>query len=441
VWQEERLGELESVNFFRRLTMKGVFLSVVLSVVLVLSNANGAETKPNPKVQVVKPKAGQVLNGQIDVRLKLPVGLREPVYVGLGGPPWVKVEKVADSDEHRAQLDTCMVPNGDQNLIVKTTNKRADTAVGVKVKNPLKIYFADLHSHTGYSDGTLLPVVAHDYARNTSKLDIFSLTDHLEYVDDNEWLDTREVAWDANEDGEFVVIPGLEWTKKTGHMNIFDPKTRHWPVDTAGFYKAAAEAGVTCKFNHPGTGEKVHDGLAYSEIGDKAVQLMEVRRDDEEKAYIRALKLGWHIAPDGSDDTHGPNWGSKFAWSGILAPGLSKRNVLHALKNRHLYSTKDRNCLLTFTVNGAVMGDIIAYPVKDVTAVISVNDPDAEDMITRIELFQDGAVVQTDVPGSYNRQWSTSFDAAAGDHFYFVKVVQADGDMIWSAPVWLTVEK
>jgi hypothetical protein len=111
-------------------------------------------------------------------------------------------------------------------------------------------------------------------------------------------------------------------------------------------YKATADAGVVCKFNHPGTGEKVFDGMAYSEIGDRAVQLMEVRREEEEQAYIRALKQGWHIAPDGSDDTHSPNWGIQFAWSGILAPGLSKRNILDALKSRHCYSTLDRNCTL-----------------------------------------------------------------------------------------------
>jgi hypothetical protein len=51
----------------------------------------------------------------------------------------------------------------------------------------------------------LIPAVAHDYARNTAKLDVFCLTDHLEAVDDNEWLDTREVAWDANEDGKFAI--------------------------------------------------------------------------------------------------------------------------------------------------------------------------------------------------------------------------------------------
>jgi hypothetical protein len=393
------------------------------------------------KAEVVQPKAGQVLAGKVDVKLKLPAQLSGPVYAGLGGPPWVNLEQVADTNEWRGRLNSRMVPNGNHNLIVKTTNKRADTAISVKVENPLKVYFADLHSHTGYSDGTLLPVVAHDYARNVAKLDAYSLTDHLEQVDNTEWLDMRESAWDACEDGEFVAIPGLEWTKKEGHLNIFDPKTNHWPADLAGFYKTAADAKVVCKFNHPGRGDKVFGGLEYSQIGDRAVQLMEVRKEEEEQAYIRALKLGWHIAPDGSDDTHRPNWGSAYAWSGILAPGLSKRNVLHALKNRHCYSTLDRNCILLFKVNGATMGDIIEYPVKTVAVVIAVNDPDTDDQITKIELLEDGVVVQTDQPNSNRRQWKTRFGPKPGKHYYFVKVTQKDGNLIWSAPVWVTVSE
>lgn len=392
-----------------------------------------------PKAEILQPKAGQTLSGKVDVQLKLPAKLSGPVYAGVGGPPWVKLEQVADTNEWRGRLNSRMVPNGNHNLIVKTTNKRADTAISVKVKNPLKVYFSDLHSHTGYSDGTLLPIAAHDYARNVAKLDVYSLTDHLEQVDDTEWLDMREVAWDASEVGKFVAIPGLEWTKKTGHINIYDPKTNHWPVDLAGFYKAAADAKVVCKFNHPGRGDKVFGGMAYSQIGDRAVQLMEVRRDDEEKAYIRALKLGWHIAPDGSDDTHSPNWGSGYAWSGILAPGLSKRNVLHALKNRHCYSTLDRNCILLFKVNGATMGNIITETVKTVSVVIAVNDPDSDDLIVRIEIFEDGVVVQTDQPNSNSRQWKTKFGPKPGKHYYFMKVTQKDGNLMWSAPVWVTV--
>jgi hypothetical protein len=403
--------------------------------------ATGQERKPEPKVEILQPKANQVLTGRIDIRLRLPAKLSGPVYAGLGGAPWTELEQVGDSNEWQGQLNSRMVPNGAQKLIVETTNRRADRTVNVTVQNPLRIYFSDLHSHTGYSDGTLLPAVAHDYARKVSKLDVFVLTDHLELVDNAEWLDIRQAAWDACVDGKFVSIPGLEWTKKIGHMNIYDPTTKRWPTDLAVFYKAAADAGVICKFNHPGNGEKVFNGLAYSEIGDRAVQLMEVRRDEEEQAYIRALKQGWHIAPDGSDDTHRPNWGSRFAWSGILAPGLSKRNILDALKNHHCYSTLDRNCRLRFKINGTTMGDIIPDPVESIKVMVAVNDPDVGDLISRIELFEDETVIQTDSPDTNRRQWKTIFKPKSGEHYYFVKITQKDGNLMWSAPIWVKVSE
>jgi len=419
-------------------TLKRI-IPFIAFVLLVLLSAAGAERKPEPKVEILQPKANQVLSGRIDVQLRLPTKLSGPVYAGFGGPPWAELEQVGDSNEWHGQLNSRMVPNGAQKLIVETTNRKADNTINVTVKNPLKIYFSDLHSHTGYSDGTLLPKVAHDYARKVSKLDVFVLTDHLEQVDEVEWLDIRQAAWNACEDGKFVSIPGLEWTKKIGHMNIYDPTTNRWPTELAAFYKAAADARVVCKFNHPGTGEKVFHGMAYSEVGDRAVQLMEVRRDEEEQAFILALNQGWHIAPDGSDDTHGPNWGSRFAWSGILAPGLSKRNILDALKKRHCYSTLDRNCTLRFKVNNVVMGDIVSEPVENVKVMVAVNDPDAGDIINRIELFEDGSVIQTDGPNSNHRRWKTLFKPKAGDHFYFVKITQEDGNMMWSAPIWVKV--
>ena len=193
------------------------------------------------------------------------------------------------------------------------------------------------------------------------------------------------------------------------------------------------------KLNHPKDGTESHGGLAYSEIGDKVVQLMEVRRPDEEKAYIRALNQGWHIAPDGSDDTHGPNWGSSRAWTDILAPGLSKQNILDALAKRHCYSTLDRNCLLRFRVNSATMGDIISEPVKEVKVSVRVADSDETDVIAKIELFEDGEVVQVYKPNKQATCWLAGCSPAPGNHYYFAKVTQADGNMLWSAPIWLTV--
>ena len=425
--------------------MRHASILLTAGILLLLGPANTASwaQQQTHKLEVTQPQAGAELGGMIEVRVKItpPEGGKLPssVYVGFGPPLWTEMDRLEEANQWAAKLDSTLVPNGAQAITVISSEKRARGAVEVTVQNPLKYYFADLHSHTSYSDGMMLSSIAHDYARNVAKLDVFSLTDHLESVDDAEWLDTREVAWKANEDGQFESIPGLEWTKKHGHACIYDPKTRFWPQATTDFYKAAADAGVVAKFNHPGDGSGVFDGMAYSEIGDKAMQMMEVRHPVEEQAFIRALNQGWHIAPDGSDDTHSANWGNVRSWTVILAPGLSKENVLDALMNRRCFSTLDRNCLVHFSVNGAVMGSILEEPAEKVDAVIAVDEADDDDLIAKIELFEDGEVVQTEEPNSANHCWETSCAPEPGKHYYFAKVTQADGNFIWSAPVWVTV--
>jgi len=426
--------------------MKNYFtvLAVALAVVAVfvrLETALAEEAQPPlAKLTIVQPKAGSVVSGEtaIVVEAEVPTGAAMParMLASLGGVPWVELKN--DGNIWQAKLDSALVPNGSQLLKVVTNNRKVQASCPVNVDNPLRCWFADLHSHTSYSDGTYLPQDAYTYARNIAKLDVFALTDHLESLDANEWLDIRETAWKANDPRTFVAIVGLEWTKAWGHLCIYDPPTYRWPADPQAFYQAAVDANVVLKFNHPGDGTKDHGGLAYSEVGDKAVQLMEVRNPVEEQAFQRALRLGWHIAPEGSTDTHSPNWGNTGTWTGIWAPGLSVRNILNALANRRCYSTRDRNCIFQFTVNGSPMGTIITTPVKEVTVQVEVYDPDDKDVITKVELFQNGEPLDTFEPNQQGVRLEKTYAAPEGKNYIWAKVTQADGNLLWGAPVWFT---
>ncbi|MFA6450127.1 MAG: histidinol phosphatase, partial [bacterium] len=42
------------------------------------------------------------------------------------------------------------------------------------------LYIGDLHTHSGFSDGTGLPENAYDTARNTGHFDFLAVTDHVE---------------------------------------------------------------------------------------------------------------------------------------------------------------------------------------------------------------------------------------------------------------------
>ena len=82
------------------------------------------------------------------------------------------------------------------------------------------------------------------------------------------------------------------------------------------------------------------------------------------------------------------------------------------------------------------MGDILEEPIEKANVLVVVDDKDEK--ISKIELFEDGVVVQTDTPNSASRRWETNFNPSPGKHYYFVKVRQADDDCLWSAPSWVT---
>jgi hypothetical protein len=172
--------------------------AITLALLLCLPAA--AQQKAPPAMELVSPVPSGEQKGVIEVRIRTGVVGKPPpssVYASLGGSPGVRLTRSGDSDEWGCQIDTTRTPNGGQQLRVITENKSV-LAVPLTVNNPLRHYFADLHSHTSFSDGTLLPESAHDYARNVAKLDVFSLTDHLEAVDAGEWNRTQEVAWRAS---------------------------------------------------------------------------------------------------------------------------------------------------------------------------------------------------------------------------------------------------
>jgi hypothetical protein len=104
-----------------------------------------------------------------------------------------------------------------------------------------------------------------------------------------------------------------------------------------------------------------------------------------------------------------------------------------------MYSTLDRNCQMAFRLNDARMGDIVKDPITEVTTYVRVSDPDDGDIIAKIEVVQDGEVVAVNEPQSQGKCWETTMMPEPGEHFFYVRVTQGDGNMLWSAPIWVTV--
>ena len=82
---------------------------------------------------------------------------------------------------------------------------------------------------------------------------------------------------------------------------------------------------------------------------------------------------------------------------------------------------------------------VVPTVVETVDVEVVVEDGDADDKTAKIELFEDGEIVTADEPAASIFKWTTTRSPEPGPHYYFVKLTQADGNVLWSAPVWVTV--
>jgi hypothetical protein len=309
-------------------------------------------------------------------------------------------------------------------------------------------YFGCLHSHSTYSDGSGPPRYAFAVAR-ANRMHFLALTDHSHQFNRLQWADTLAQAQAATVEGAFVGLRGFEWTsQEQGHSDVFATDTyvsrKDPPYDTlAGFYAwLAAQPEAIAQFNHPfgppyDTG---FDQFAYDAAAAQKMALLEVGNGSGqeyhtfEEAYLRALAIGWRLGATNNGDTQTPDWGLDTPHrTGIVAPALTRNDLLAALRARRTFATEDSNLALALRSGGQWMGSTVS-PTATIAFSVDFYDPDGE-AIT-LELFDRSIpVAATSVSGAISHTWPVTVLGAAG-HFYFARATQADGDRAYTSPLW-----
>ncbi len=334
-------------------------------------------------------------------------------------------------------------------------------------------YFGCLHSHSTYSGGSGPPRYAFAVAR-ANNLHFLALTDHSHWFNHLQWSDILTQAQVATVDGAFVGLRGFEWNShEQGHSDVFATDTyisrENPPYDTlAGFYAwLATQPEAIAQFNHPwgppyDTG---FDNFAYDAAAAQKMALLEVGNGSREEyrtfeeAYLRALAIGWRVGATNNGDTETPDWGLNAPHrTGIVAPALTRGDLMAALRARRTFATEDSNLALTLRSGESWMGSTIS---STATIAFSIDfyDPDSE-AIT-LELFDRSILVaatsisgvisdtwtvtcchpaavdlpQPAVNGAISDTWMVAVPSAAG-HFYFARATQADGDQAYTSPLW-----
>jgi hypothetical protein len=325
-------------------------------------------------------------------------------------------------------------------------------------------YFGDLHSHTSYSDaweGT--PWDAYQSAVDAGA-DFMAVTDHVALwnaysgmtLDSEEWADTL-AASDYYTSKKFVAMPGYEaWLLgHLGEINVFN--VRELPPEEQLGYRfdrlpdfydwLAQQPGASGQFNHPYyMTDNFQDYSNRTEARDSAMNIIEVWNSKlTEYSYVMALDAGWHVMPSANSDTHSPDWIAGWEMRTVLlAPSLTPDNLYAAMSASRGYATLDKNLRISYTLNGAVMGSVLADGASVYKASIQISDPDRtkSDAITLVEIVSDGGKVVTSVPTSGNSVDLAITLSSDSAHYFYLRVSTASplnggpGVTAWTAPVW-----
>lgn len=273
----------------------------------------------------------------------------------------------------------------------------------------------------------------------------------------------------------FLALYGQEWgvISNGGHLNIFNTDGLiEWEKNSSGqligdyeiakgdygsLYTLMNAHGWVGQFNHPATSGqfKVNStDFGYTADGDQVMVLAEVMNSSAfstnttetetshshyEDAFNTILERGFHVAPSSDQDNHCANWGASFTnRTGVLIPdgtALSLNAFVNALRARRVFATEDKAAQIVLTANGHVMGERFSNS-GPLTLTVNFASSSGQS-VQRVQVFE-GVPGSGGTVGSLSETATTTVTPSTGEHFYYAKITEGNGLMLWSAPVWVT---
>jgi hypothetical protein len=168
--------------------------------------------------------------------------------------------------------------------------------------------------------------------------------------------------------------------------------------------------------------------------------------DPQPGNFVRdALALGYRFGFVGSGDSHDGHPGLAQLASGgtgglaaIVATDLTRPAILEAIRERRVYATSGPRIYLRTALSTFPMGSVVAL--EDLTAKGNVPSLYVRvigtDEIRWLDLVRSGQVARNEINLPEIELLVPIDDLRAGEYVY-VRVVQADGGLAWSSPVYV----
>ena len=128
-----------------------------------------------------------------------------------------------------------------------------------------------------------------------------------------------------------------------------------------------------------------------------------------------------------------------MSYACILAEELSRRGLVDAMHKRHSYAATDNIVLDVRMGSLGIMGDEVRTSQPRLDVVVLGLGP-----IDRVEVIRNGEVSHTERPNPGAAESRFHWEDPAprkGEtpSYYYVRVIQKDGQMAWASPIWVQV--
>ena len=347
---------------------------------------------------------------------------------------------------------------------------------------PYNFYYGNIHAHSGYSDGNIdslssllhTPAQDYNYAKSSLHFDFLGISDHNHSGAGMMLSDYHlgvSQAQTANDDSVFVALYGMEYgiISSGGHLLVYGIDSLiGWQSGNYDIFCGQsnysqlfgivnAHPNAFASLAHPQTGDFGNlNGSAYSSTADSAITGTAIRSglafsttnnytDSPAPLYETYFKTllskGYHLGPSVDHDNHNTTFGRTLPGrTVVLASSLAKTAILSGLKASRYYASDDWNTQVNYTINGMYMGttgQITSNP----TISAAITDPDNEN-VSKMELFygipgsNNLPTVLTTVNNAATMTYTHSINVGA-IYYYYLKITQSDGDIIWTSPIWI----
>jgi len=115
-----------------------------------------------------------------------------------------------------------------------------------------------------------------------------------------------------------------------------------------------------------------------------------------------------------------------------MAPRLEREAIWESIYARSCYATTGVRMFLDFRVNGQRCGTEMRVEGEVEMSVLAAGTGN----ISRVEIVKNGVVFHQSEPERETAKLSIE-DRPDGESYYYAKVVQEDGNIAWSSPVWV----